>query len=106
MIEAMAGLGATLQQIAIACNVSKSTVERWRADEAVELAYQRGRIQATQAVAERLFSMAMEGDVTAQIFWLKAQAGWSDRPQPEQIQQAEVHVYLPDNGRTVDVEAA
>ena len=29
-------------------------------------------------VSKALFSKAMEGNVTAQIFWLKSQAGWVD----------------------------
>lgn len=99
-IERLAGLGTRLDEIAIACDVSSSTLDRWLKDEAVNLAYKKGRIEATANVAERLYDLAMMGDVAAAIFWLKAQAGWSDRPQVEvENHAAKVTVYIPDNGR-------
>lgn len=98
-IEAMAGLGARLDDIAIALDISPSTLDRWLKDDQVRSQYEKGRIRATQAIAESLFSMAMAGEVAAAIFWLKAQAGWTDKPQLEQQASANVVVYLPDNGR-------
>lgn len=99
-IERLAGLGTRLDEIAIACDVSPSTLDRWLQDEAVNRAYKRGRIEATANVAERLYDLAMMGDVAAAIFWLKAQAGWTDKPQPEvESHAAKVVVYIPENGR-------
>jgi len=99
-IERLAGCGFTLDKIAIALRVSSSTVDRWLHREDVRTAYERGRIAATSDVATSLYDQAMKGDVAACIFWLKAQAGWSDKPQEVATQQAvEVHIYLPDNGR-------
>lgn len=100
-IERLAGQGFRLEDIAIACDVSTSTLQKWKEQPAIATAYRKGRIEATSNVAERLYSLAMSGDVAACIFWLKAQAGWSDRPQPEATAQAEVVIYLPDNGRAV-----
>lgn len=100
-VERLAGLGTRLDEIAIACDVSPSTLDRWLKQPDVERAYRKGRIHATAEVAEKLFDLAMTGDVAACIFWLKSQAGWSDKPHQEEEQKnvAEVHVYIPDNGR-------
>lgn len=94
----------TLDDIAYCCEVSKSTLERWKKDSVVAKAYQTGRDEAKQSMQQRLWAIAMQdSDLkaanTATIFWLKAQAGWSDRPQPELQSGAEVVIYLPDNGR-------
>ena len=99
-IERLAGQGFRLEDIAIACDVSVSTLQKWKELPEVATAYRKGRIEATSNIAERLYTLALGGDVASCIFWLKAQAGWSDRPQPEATAQAEVHIYLPDNGRT------
>ena len=98
-IERLAGRGFRLDDIAIACDVSTSTLRRWKELPEVKKSYTKGRIQATSDIAGRLYTLAMEGEVAACIFWLKAQAGWSDRPQAEAAANAEVHIYLPDNGR-------
>lgn len=99
-IEHLAGVGCTLDQIAIACDISESTLKRWRKSKVVERAYERGRIAATEAVADKLFNLCQAGDTTACIFWLKAQAGWKDRPQDDPVAIAtEVIVYLPENNR-------
>lgn len=100
-IERLAGLGCRLDEIAIACDVSPSTLDRWKQREDVNLAYRRGRIEANSNVAERLYDLAMHGEVAACIFWLKSQAGWTDKPEPEQQQTSNVVFYLPDNGRAV-----
>jgi transcriptional regulator with XRE-family HTH domain len=98
-IERAAGLGLTLRQIAYLCDVSKSTLERWLEDENVRWHYDKGRAIAIEAKAQQLSAMADRGEVAALIFWLKAQAGWTDKPQPVPEERNNVHIYLPDNGR-------
>lgn len=39
---------------------------------------EQGRTVASVKVARKLFETAMDGNVTAMIFWLKSQAGWKD----------------------------
>lgn len=99
IIEDMSGRGATLDAIAQVVGVSPSTLDRWMGDNAVRAAYSRGRAIATNEVANSLYQNALSGNVIAQIFWLKAQANWSDKVQPEIQQTAQVVVYIPDNGR-------
>jgi hypothetical protein len=99
IIEDMAGRGARLDDIAIVVGVSPSTLDRWLELEEVRSAYQRGRVLATDSVADTLYKTALGGDVTACIFWLKAQAGWNDRPAQEMPTGNQVVFYIPDNGR-------
>lgn len=42
-------------------------------------AYQRGRIKAIAGVSTNLISKARKGNITAMIFYLKTQAGWSEK---------------------------
>ena len=44
-------------------------------------AYEEGVPKAVANVADALYKNAMEGNVTAQIFFLKARAGWIDKPE-------------------------
>jgi hypothetical protein len=66
-----------------------------------------GLWQANFTVANKLFSAALNGNITAQIFWLKNRAGWQDARQrgtddagPEPGATGDVKTYeLPHNGR-------
>lgn len=51
-------------------------------DEHVSAAYKRGRAKAIGRVAQSLLQSATDGNTTAQIFYLKTQAGWREA-QPE-----------------------
>jgi hypothetical protein len=98
-IERLAGHGFRLDDIAIAVDISPSMLDRWMKRKDVNTAYRKGRIEAISNVAERLYQKALDGDVTAMIFYLKSQAQWTDKPQPEDNDRAEVVLYLPQNGR-------
>lgn len=98
-IERMAGLGLTQKDIAHVLGVSRSTLQRWLDDENVRWHYERGRAIAKETMAQRLWDLAMNGDTASLIFWLKAQARWSDKPEPEPEPVQNVVVYIPDNGR-------
>ena len=97
IIEDMSGRGARLSDIAIVIGVSDSTLDRWLKVPAVQTSYNRGRIVAKDAIAKTLYDMAMAGDVAACIFWLKAQAGWSDKPKAEMPAGSSVVFYIPEN---------
>lgn len=111
LIEKMAGLGSTLDDIALVLGWSPATLDRKKKDvPEVNQAWQRGRICATESMASRLWDIAMSNDdkgiptkqsVIAAIFWMKAQAKWSDRLviEQEQNDMPQVQIYLPDNGR-------
>jgi hypothetical protein len=54
-------------------------------DEGVSAAYKRGRAKAIGTVSQSLLKSAREGNTTAQIFYLKTQAGWREHA-PEQTE--------------------
>jgi len=49
-------------------------------DSAVSAAYKKGRAKAIGSVSQSLLKSATEGNTTAQIFYLKTQAGWREAP--------------------------
>lgn len=55
-------------------------------DEDVSAAYKKGKARAIGRVAQSLLRSATEGNTTAQIFYLKTQAGWKEaQPQNQEI---------------------
>lgn len=109
-IEKLAGLGSTLDDIAYVLNLSPATLDRKLEQTEVRTAYEKGRAVAKGEMANRLWEIAMSSDekgiptkqsVIAAIFWLKAQAKWSDRLviETETQESTQVQIYLPDNGR-------
>lgn len=70
----MSGLGLSHEHIAIILGISVDTLTRhYRED------LDRGGAQAVAVVAQGLFAQARSGNLGAQIFWLKARAGWRER---------------------------
>ncbi|NJN89507.1 MAG: hypothetical protein HC878_03445 [Leptolyngbyaceae cyanobacterium SL_5_14] len=108
VIEKLAGRGLKLDDIACALDISSSTLDRWLKLDEVGNAYKRGRAIATDAMTSRLWDIAMSDDgegkptkqaTAAVFFWLKCQAGWTEKPKEEVQSQAQVIVYVPDNQR-------
>lgn len=81
-VEGLCKLGATIPEIAEFFSVAPSTISKWL-DEipAFSEAIKAGRIVADQRVAEALYKQALDGNTTAQIFWLKnrRKEQWRDR---------------------------
>ena len=72
----------TLEQIADYLGICRKTLQRIRqANEEIESRYQKGRARGIGKVANSLVKSAIEGNTTAQIFYLKTQAGWKDTTQ-------------------------
>ena len=101
VIEDMAGRGAVLDDIAYVIGCAPITLDRIKKKNAdVMVAYNRGRATAKDHIAGKLYDLCNEGDVVAIIFWLKAQAGWRDKPEETPVlSESNVVVYLPSNGR-------
>tara|TARA_R110002153_G_C13321802_1_gene497169 strand:+ start:3097 stop:3468 length:372 start_codon:yes stop_codon:yes gene_type:complete len=56
-------------------------------------AYKKGRAKQTVRMAQNLVSMAMAGNVTAAIFYLKTQSGWKEQEaEPQEIPQINIVV--------------
>jgi len=75
-VKSMVAMGTQHEQIAqvIGCRSPKTLRKYFREE------IDRGSIEANYQVATALHKKAREGNVTAQIFWLKTRAGWRDRP--------------------------
>jgi hypothetical protein len=68
------------EQIADFLGISERTLrDRIRTDPRISAAYKKGRAAAMANVAATLVKQAQSGNVTAAIFYLKTQAGWSER---------------------------
>jgi hypothetical protein len=81
LIETLAGKGLTERQIGQYCGYCQS---HWntlrRKNPEINAAIDKGRAKTIVKVADALIDNAIEEkNVTAQIFFLKAQAGWSDK---------------------------
>jgi hypothetical protein len=73
--EAMAAYGIPEAEIAAVLKLDPKTLRKHFRDE-LDL----GRTKANAQVAGFLFNAAKNGNVTAQIFWLKTRARWKEAP--------------------------
>lgn len=92
-VTAYAMVGTPQQDIARLLGVHPSTLQRHYSNE-LKLA----RSEANAKVGGRLFQAAMEGNVSAMIFWMKAQAGWREVSRTE-VTGADGKPLLPRNAR-------
>lgn len=77
-VESLAAVGVTQAQIATVLGIDTDTFRKYYID-----IYDRAKVQAIGMVAGTLFKRATEGkDLGAAIFYLKAQAGWRETPNP------------------------
>ena len=82
-VEKMASRGLSQEQIGDALGVSADTIGRRKMESAeFAAALKRGKANGVSAVANALFAEAMQGSVSAAIFYLKCKAPdqWNDRP--------------------------
>jgi hypothetical protein len=74
-VTALASVGTRQEAIADYLDVDEKTLRKYYAEE-----LRTAGIKANTAVAQALFTQATkEGNVAAQIFWLKTKAGWSEK---------------------------
>ena len=88
LVKWMARNGLTAAQIADELHVSASTLGRWCTEhDDLAASLNDGRDLADARVEDSLFSSAMAGNVTAQIFWLKNRrpAKWRDVQRVEHL---------------------
>ena len=78
-VEKLASRGLTKEQIADCLGIHYDTLnEKSKAYPEFAEAIKRGQASGIDQVANSLFENAMKGNVTAQIFFMKARAKWSD----------------------------
>ena len=81
LVKAMAGYGVPHEGIAVMLDIDPKTLRRHYRRE-----LDRGSVEATAKVAQSLFQMAtVDKNVAAAIFWMKARAGWREKPDPSAI---------------------
>lgn len=73
LVKALAMTGTRHVDIAEKLSVSHDTLTKYYADELRD-----GRVDANAKVAQALYQNAINGNVTAMIFWLKTRAGWRE----------------------------
>lgn len=92
LLEGWARDGLTNEQIAANVGVSAATLYNWKRDH-LEIfeALKRGKEVVNYQVENALLQSALNGNVTAQIFWLKNCRAdkWRDKQEPRQ--EAEVN---------------
>ena len=78
-VESLASRGLTLEQIAACLGIHVSTLyEKKKEYSDFAEAIKRGKAKGIAHVANKLIANAEAGNVTAQIFFLKTQAGWKE----------------------------
>lgn len=81
-VTELASRGLSQEQIAAALGIGARTLQTRKAESAeFAAAIEKGRAEGIEEVANALFTNAKNGNVTAQIFFLKAQAKWKDKPE-------------------------
>lgn len=77
-VEGLAGV-LTEEQLADALGIPRRTfVDIRKRDERVDAAYRKGRATVLGNVARNLVTQALAGNISAAIFYLKTQGGWSE----------------------------
>lgn len=103
LVERLAANGMTDRQIAAYFGMSLAELRtKKQVSDALDRAIETGKAKGIAKVANSLFINATENNqIIAQIFFLKARAGWreADKLPPDEDEEQRVKVYLPDNSR-------
>lgn len=97
LLEGWARDGLTDEQIASNIGISKSTLYDWKNKYSeFSTALKKGKEVVDYQVENALLKNALNGDTTAQIYWLKNRRPdkWRDKPIKMQDEQTEVRVII------------
>ena len=90
MARVMSGFGIPQPDIAAHFGIDAKTLRKHFREE-----LDRGMTEANLKVAQSLFNMATTGgNVAAAIFWMKARAGWREKPLPDEEADAKPTVVV------------
>jgi hypothetical protein len=93
-VEKLAALGLTDKEIADWFNICRATLSNYKAQNQEFLdTIKKGKIKADANVTRSLYNKALNGDVTAQIFWLSNRRdGWykNGKPHPGELHTNEI----------------
>lgn len=93
-IEVLAGLGLSLDRVALVLGISGSTLDRWLQADEVKMLYKNGVAKAETTIAKTLFEKAKDGDMTALIWYEKTRMGRSDRTEVKHTGSADSPVEI------------
>jgi hypothetical protein len=96
-VEALAGLGMSISQIATALGCSERAIYKNKnTNNQLMQALKNGRAKGLVKVANALYQDAIKGNTTAQIFYLKNRdpENWSDRQQLDALVAVELPTTL------------
>lgn len=83
-VAELAGRGLSQAEICLMIGISESTLYRRKTDlEVLTEAIKRGRAVAADEVSNKLYEMAIGGDLGAIVWWEKTRRGLSDKQQIE-----------------------
>lgn len=77
-VEQMSAIGIPQEDIARVLGIDKKTLIKYYRDELDNAA-----VKANTAVGGSLYRKAINGDTSAQIFWMKTRARWSEKSEIE-----------------------
>ena len=106
LLQGWARDGLTDEQIAKNMCISPSTLYEWKKKYSeISESLKEGKEIADYLVENALFKNALEGNTTAQIFWLKNRKRdkWRDNPEPEMEEEKEegIVIELTRNGEKI-----
>lgn len=73
LVKRLASLGCRYDDIALKLKINDDTLKKYYKQELDD-----GRIDANSGVAGTLYGAALEGNMTACIFWMKTRAKWRE----------------------------
>ena len=85
-VESLAAKGLTNEQIYLSLGISETTHYEWKKNKpAYAEAIKRGQSRGIKDISNSLYDSAMNGNVTAQIFFLKNRSPetWADKQEHE-----------------------
>ena len=83
-VRALAARGLTQKQIGDAIGISHQTMAKYK-NKNIEFteAIKEGQAQGLAEISNALFQTAKDGNVAAQIFYMKNRGGWTDKQEVE-----------------------
>jgi transcriptional regulator with XRE-family HTH domain len=95
VVEELASLGLTEQQIADSLGISRSTLSRRKTDnDTFDTALRKGKAKAIVKVSSALMAEIEKGSLRAVIFYLKCRAGWrEEEPEIREIPPMVIRVH-------------
>ncbi len=95
--EELAAKGLTKAQIAHALGISERTLYKQQAENAEFAdAIKKGQAKGIKQIANALFDAAINGNVTAMIFFLKFRGGWKEAKEAEKVLPSDLDEMLAD----------